>query len=302
MRVFGIINYGDRPHASKETLEALRKVAQENCEEAVLEPSTSIEHSARLVKQAEEEGFDTLLIGGGDGTINVLLNQVMGKNFKIGLLPLGTTNALAHTLNIPQNPIEALKAALNGKSKKIDVGQVNERYFLCFASIGFDAATVHSIPKETKRLLGTFAFILHGIGQLFHLHLLPKFRAMTFPNKERIRAYSAIISNISVYAGFKLFHNIQIDSGDFEAYFFNSNKAADYALYALSFVIAGQNPARFFDHVKNRTFEELFIKARKPLYLQIDGEPVKLEDNKRLHFKILKGALDFIFPPEADKT
>lgn len=296
MKAFGIINFGDRPHTSSETLKVLHDIARERCEKSVFEISRSIEHSAELVRRAKREGYDTIIIGGGDGTINVLLNQVIEHDFKLGLLPLGTTNALARTLNIPQNPIEALKVALNGNVRKIDVGKVNERYFLCFASIGYDAAAVHSVPKKTKLLLGAFAFVLHGIGQLFHLHRLPKFRARIFPTGERFRAYSALCSNISVYGGFELFHNVHVESGDLEVYFVNSNRMADYALYLATFLIAGQNPADIFRHIKNRTLEEMVISAKKPLWLQLDGEPVHLEDNHNLHFKVIKGALDFIFP------
>ena len=90
----------------------------------------------RLVREAVESGCDTLVAGGGDGTINTAASAIVGRNITLGVLPLGTLNHFAKDLGIPLNLDEAAKIILEGSWCRVDVGEVNGRIFLNNSSLG----------------------------------------------------------------------------------------------------------------------------------------------------------------------
>jgi lipid kinase YegS len=133
-----------------------------------------IEDPARakeLVEDAVDDGIERLIIGGGDGTLNLMLNALMhlpeSQRPEMAILPIGTANDFARAAGITLDPLEALLLAIDGQSTPIDAGQVNERYFLNVASGGFGAQVTTETPPELKALLGGAAYALTGLLKLF---------------------------------------------------------------------------------------------------------------------------------------
>src|SRR5699024_3847716 len=73
---------------------------------------------------------DCVVVGGGDGTLNFAVGPVMNSGLALGVLPLGTANDFARTLSIPDEPEEACQVVADGVDHRIDVGRVNDVYFL----------------------------------------------------------------------------------------------------------------------------------------------------------------------------
>ena len=73
---------------------------------------------------AMEEGYDTILACGGDGTVHESLQQLVGGSAALGVIPMGTANALAADLGLPGSPIKAVKKLLTAKPVRVSVGQV----------------------------------------------------------------------------------------------------------------------------------------------------------------------------------
>jgi len=128
-----------------------------------------------LVGEASEEGVTRLVFGGGDGTLNHGLNALMrcpaSRRPEMAVLPLGTANDFARAAGIPSDLREALLLAVEGRATMIDIGQVNERYFLNVASGGFGAQVTTETSPELKRLLGGSAYAVTGLLKL--LNFLP---------------------------------------------------------------------------------------------------------------------------------
>jgi len=295
MRVFVIVNFGDRPHCSHSTIKRIEKVFKQHQLDYSIELSTSIEHSRRLVARAESEGYDTLLFGGGDGTINSLLNLVIGKPFTIGIIPLGTVNTLARTVGIPLDPVKACEFAVTSKARPVDIGKVNGRAFICFSSIGFDASVVHKVPEQTKLSLGVLAFFLYAIRQLGDLHNLPQFSVTLQPSGETHKGYSLILSNLRCYAGFNVF-TLSVDSGDMELYIFKRNTIPDYFRYAHGLFFSKQNLSKIYEDVTHALVKSFEITCDKPMFLQVDGEAASSGDNRHYKFDIISHGINLIFP------
>ena len=98
---------------------------------------------ARLVREAVDEGVTRLVVGGGDGTLNLIANALMqhplAKRPEVAILPLGTANDLATSLGIPEPVTESLALACEGAARAVDVVQLDDAYFLNMASAGFGA-------------------------------------------------------------------------------------------------------------------------------------------------------------------
>jgi YegS/Rv2252/BmrU family lipid kinase len=115
-----------------------------------------------LARAAAQDSYDVAIVAGGDGTINEAVNGLIGTETALGVLPVGTGNMWAKQLRIPTytltNPLRLREAAAGlaeGKIRVVDVGRMNDRYFLCWAGIGLDAqVTAEMEPRQrrTKRL------------------------------------------------------------------------------------------------------------------------------------------------------
>ncbi len=96
----------------------------------------------QAVQTAVSEGYTTIVAAGGDGTIAGVTNALMGSDVTLGILPLGTFNFMARSLNIPQEPVAALRVVLEGDTALLTVGEVNGKVFLNNASLGAYAAVL----------------------------------------------------------------------------------------------------------------------------------------------------------------
>jgi diacylglycerol kinase family enzyme len=122
-------------------------------------------HAVRLALGAAAQGFDAVVVFGGDGTLNEAVNGLAGSPTALGALPGGSTNVLVRTLGVPPDPLEAtevLLAALEARSfRRVGLGRANGRYFLLHAGVGFDAAVVDAVERfrVMKRHAGPAAFV-----------------------------------------------------------------------------------------------------------------------------------------------
>ena len=133
--------------------------------DVVLKETNRRGHAARLAQGAAADGMDAVVVLGGDGTLNEAANGLAGSATALAVLPGGSTNVFARTLGMANDPIEAtsqLMSALNARSvDRVGLGQLNSRYFLFHAGIGFDAAVVARVEKlaPLKRYAGPALFV-----------------------------------------------------------------------------------------------------------------------------------------------
>lgn len=103
-------------------------------------------------------GVDRVIVGGGDGTLNAAAGALVETGLPMGILPMGTANDLARTLQIPTRLDEACRVAAEGEPHRIDLGRVNGRYFFNVASIGLAVKVTHLLTPEVKKRWGVFGY------------------------------------------------------------------------------------------------------------------------------------------------
>lgn len=131
-------------------------------------------HAQHLAAGAVHEGYDLVLLLGGDGTLNEVINGVAGTEVPLGVLPGGGTNVFARTHGITKDPVEATAALLERiregtAPKRINLGRVNGRYFGFIAGVGFDAAVVRQVERRfrMKKRIGEWYFVTTAVRTYF---------------------------------------------------------------------------------------------------------------------------------------
>jgi len=107
--------------------------------------------------------IDLVIIGGGDGSVNAAVEGLLDTELPLGILPLGTANNLARTLEIPASLLEACQIIAEGQIHRIDLGWVNGQYFFNIASLGLSAEVNRRVSKKFKRRWGVFAYIVTSL-------------------------------------------------------------------------------------------------------------------------------------------
>jgi len=155
------------PSASSVTARArvvIRKALSADHDVTVAETSRR-GHALRLAQDASAGDIDTVVVLGGDGTLNEAANGLAGTDTALGVVPGGSTNVFARTIGMASDPIEAagqLLGALERDScRRIGLGSVNGRYFLFHVGMGFDAAVVAQVERRAalKRYAGHPLFV-----------------------------------------------------------------------------------------------------------------------------------------------
>ena len=122
--------------------------------EVVLAETIRRDHATRLTRESVNDGFDVVVVLGGDGTLNEAANGLISSKTALAVLPGGSTNVFARTLGLPDDPVEAtgilLETMEKDSPKSIGLGCVNGRYFLFHAGMGFDAAVVAEVEKRGR--------------------------------------------------------------------------------------------------------------------------------------------------------
>jgi YegS/Rv2252/BmrU family lipid kinase len=104
------------------------------------------------------DAHDLVVVGGGDGTVSYAAGRVAGTNVMLGVLPLGTANDFARTLEIPNSLAEACTTVAEGKVVDIDLGRANGEPFLNVASVGLSVAVTEALSPRLKRHIGPLAY------------------------------------------------------------------------------------------------------------------------------------------------
>jgi diacylglycerol kinase (ATP) len=159
-RALLLINHHSRQgkQRSSEVVACLQNLGLELFVESTEQPH----HTTEMIHQYKHR-VDMVIVGGGDGTLNAAIEGLLETKLPLGILPLGTANDLARTLNIPNSLPAACNAIASGKIRPIDLGWVNGKYFFNVASLGLSVKITQRLTKQAKRRWGVLAYAATAI-------------------------------------------------------------------------------------------------------------------------------------------
>lgn len=241
--------------------------------------------------RAIEEGVDTILVAGGDGTINTVGKALIGTEAALGVIPAGSGNGFARHFGIPLDPAKAVEALARSHVKKIDVGVVNDRPFFVTCSMAWDASIAKGFAGS--RIRGVLPYIFAGVNEF--LEYVPQNIDAEIDSGEVIHFRDALvftIANMTQFGGgAKIAPHAQPDDGflelvsalhqDVPKLFSNLGKLFDGSLDELPEVIT-------------RKFKELVVRRQKASPIQVDGELVDAPE--QIYVRVIPSALNVIVP------
>jgi YegS/Rv2252/BmrU family lipid kinase len=140
----------------KSRLEILERLGKH----AVIKTTQGPGDAEAQTERAVEQGYETIVAAGGDGTINEVVNGIGTSSVALGILPMGTVNVFALELGIPFNLAAAWKVIRNHKVRAIDLASANGHYFVQMAGVGLDAQIVERNSRHIKHVLGPLSYLL----------------------------------------------------------------------------------------------------------------------------------------------
>jgi len=234
-------------------------------------------------RQAVIDGATLICPLGGDGTVRAVAAALVGTETPIGLLPGGTANLLARNLNLPMDSLDdALKVALTGQNKRIDVGRLTVHYagehahpekhiFLIMAGIGFDAAIMADAPERLKKTVGPLAYTLSGAKNLRG----PQFKVRIKIDDEAEfsrRTRSVVIGNCGkITGGLVLMPQAQVDDGWLDAVILSPVGLVGWVALAGRVISQKRKGHERVDHHRLRS---VTIRCDHSEAVQIDGDIV----------------------------
>jgi diacylglycerol kinase family enzyme len=156
-------------------------------------------HATELCRQAAEEGYDVVVAFGGDGTVNEAANGLAGSRTPLTCLPGGSTNVWGRTLGIPGDVVDAtehlLRMADDFRPYPVDLGRVNERYFVFSSGVGLDASVVRRVDRHPHRKtrFGAWYYTYAAISEFLTRYLVN-------PPQVRVTAGDRELEGVTVVA------------------------------------------------------------------------------------------------------
>jgi len=238
------------------------------------------------------ESADLVIVCGGDGSVSSAAMAAIESGLPLGIIPMGTANDLARTLDIPTDLEKAADVIGAGSKRRIDVGTVNGHAFFNVASIGLSTELARSLDPETKRRFGRFGYVLAAAKVLSRAD---RFRARIVEKGLRIETstYQIAIGNGRHYGGGNVVQaSAAIDDGHLDLYSLEMKNVWKLALMMRSFR-AGRHGA--WSEVRTARCIEFDVETDEEMPVNADGEIVT---STPAHFKVLPGAIEVYAPSE----
>jgi YegS/Rv2252/BmrU family lipid kinase len=255
----------------------------------------SVTADAQRVPQMIDEGCagaDVIVVGGGDGTLNVAASALLGCGRPLGILPLGTANDLARTLLIPPDPAGAMEVVVGGRIHPIDLGRVNGVYFFNVASIGLSVRVTRRVTPELKQRFGFLAYARAAAAEITRLR---PFRARIDSENEHLE-----VQAIQIAVGNGRYHGggtpvaAEAEVDDRQLFLYSIPPQPMRQLLRLVPTLRRGKHAET-PHVLLLHGKRVTLHTPHPMPVDTDGE---LTTSTPAHFEVLPGVLP-VFVPEA---
>jgi len=270
-------NAGRARKAHLGPLERARKILSRYGIESELAPTDGPGAATEIARQAVRDRRQMVIVCGGDGTLNEVVNGLAGSRVPLALLPAGTANVLAKELNLPWNIERAAELVAGSTLRRIALGKIKTeetgaagRYFLSVAGAGPDGALVRAVNGGLKRHTGTLAYWAEGFRQLGS-YRFPRFRVIA--GQESFEATLIVVGRTKHYGGpFQITSEADLYGNDFELMLCTTRSRWKYLGYVFLLLFGQLRRARGARFLRASCVRCEPLDA-EPVWAQVDGEP-----------------------------
>src|SRR6266481_2392452 len=280
------------PVAGSEQAERWRERIESIAEGNGLFTTSRSGEAETLARRAADAGFEKIVAAGGDGTVNEVVNGLVGSGAALGLLPMGTVHVFAMELGLPAHNLERCWDIIqDGNTRLVDLPSANGKYFVQLAGVGLDAQVVKETSLTFKRSFGPLSYLISA-AQIAARE--PPKLFIESDNAPVSEGSFVLIGNGRLYGGpFPFFKHAVIDDGFFDVVVFKRLGFLEIIKYLQDVVFSSDIRVPEVEYFQTR---RLRITSEQDVPLELDGE---LAGNCPVEVRIQKKALQVLAPPSA---
>ena len=220
-----------------------------------------------------DDTYEHLLLAGGDGTIDIIINTMKRLNIDlpVGILPVGTANDFAHSLGLSFDIKQALENIINSKPKAFDIGKINDKYFINVASSGMFTDVSQKINPDFKNYMGKVAYYITGIEQALHLRAF-NIKVKSEEVEYKGNMYLMLVFNGKTAGNLNLAYKAELDDGYLDVIIFKDMPIPKSIPIFIN-VLRGEHLEKLNeDDILYFKTKEIHIECMDELVTDIDGE------------------------------
>lgn len=219
--------------------------------------------------KAAERRVPIVFVCGGDGTLNETVNGLVGSETAVSVIPSGTVNLWAREAGLLKKPSEAVRLAVDGVRRRVDLGRAGSRYFLSMAGFGIDAAVAHRVSHGAKGRVGAAAYALSAAKQAMTYR--GSRVTLSLDDEERSAwALMIVAGNTRKYAGLtQVTPDAIVDDGLLDVCVYEGRGRWDIVRLAALTLLRRHHGSK---RVHYKRVRRLKIASEKPMPVQLDGE------------------------------
>ncbi len=294
MKHLFIINPKAGNGASTKLIKEIKKTFLTRKDKYIIELTEKSGHATKLVKDyVSKEDYRVYSVG-GDGTLNEVMNGLLGSNSELAVIPCGSGNDYARSyLDFDSKNISTiLKEAIDGTSQKVDAAKINDKFFINISSVGFDAEVVNNaisikkikfIPNHFSYLISVFVTLLKYKSIKFSLEIDGNIT-------ENNITLLAIANGIYYGGGMKVAPNANIMDGKLEICHVKNIPNIKIPFIFPKLVKGNHHELKEVSFYKGNNIK---ISSEQDMTVNIDGEIIKL---KELNIEIIPNSINLVFP------
>ncbi|HEY5943427.1 MAG TPA: diacylglycerol kinase family protein [Solirubrobacterales bacterium] len=269
-------------------------------------------HATEIGREAQDGGYDVVVAFGGDGTLNEVANGLAGTDLPVAVLPGGSTNVVCRTLGIPNDVVDAtehlLSLADDWQPRKIDLGMVDDRYFVFACGVGIDATVVKRVDAnpKLKGRAGPYYYSWCGISAFYRKYRVNPIRVRTTVNdQDPVEGVTTIVQNSDPFTYFasrpiRVCEGIEFDDGTLSLAVLRRANQRDMPtlmsrLFSGTRTAAGHKQVAHFADVTHAVVETVSTAkdgSPRPFPLQVDGDYIGERD--RVELRVAPAALTVV--------
>jgi diacylglycerol kinase (ATP) len=264
--------HSGRPRERRAAIDRFAELLQESGSIVEICPTQRPHHATDLAREAVARGCDLVVAHGGDGTMNEVLQAVVGTETTLGFWPGGTANVLAAEIRFPSVVNQVVDRVRRATVQPVTVGKANDRYFLLMAGIGLDAAISAAVDPRLKKRLGKGAFALAALKYIWDWKLAPV-RVLLEDGEEQVARFVVAGNAHSYGGGFRVTPLAELVDPDLDLCMFDAEARLSYLSFALAAVVGRHRSLPGVTYRKVRR-AKILSAAQQTAPVQLDGEVI----------------------------
>lgn len=211
-----------------------------------------------------------LIVASGDGTLSSIVDKLAGTNIELGIIPMGTTNNLARSLEIPLDTQSAINIIKSKKAKSIDLGRINGQYFTNVAGIGLSARIAANVKHSHKKRWGRLAYAYTAMRSVYSQK--PFRITIKDPDNElsiTLETRQFIVANGRFHSGKEIASDTNINNGKLVLFALGGGSKRSLILHTLDFYFGSRKKIVHASYFVGKSVE---ISTSSPQNIELDGE------------------------------